>query len=142
MKRFILIFSLILSGISSAFAQKTDVNSLKELASKGRVSADYSFVFNNDVFRGHIMVQQPFFYANGNGIEIYCNGICRWTVDRVGKEVYIEKAESPDEYLSYLKNISNLELQSIRTEAPGEDLSPFIFSVENLDASWVVTDLR
>lgn len=141
MKRLLLTLA-ILAGVS-AFAQNTDIDALRKMVENGRVSASYSFILNGKVnCSGVITVQQPCFKAEGNGMEIFCDGSTRWTVDRESKEVYIETAERPDEYLYYLSDITDLEIKNVRTEALSEDIGMFRFDVGKLDSQWVVTDLR
>ena len=141
MRKTALVLSILMS--LTAFAQKVDLDALRAMVEKGRVSAEYSFMMQGKIHcSGTITIQQPCFKAVGNGLEIYCDGVSRWTVDREIKEVYIEPAERPDEYIRYLSDVTDLDIKSVRTEAPGDDTGIFTFDTETLDSSWVVTDLR
>lgn len=142
MKRF-LILALAVCTAASALAQTNSIDELRKLVETSCVTADYSFVMQEKIHcSGTITVQQPCFKVSGNGMEIYCDGKSRWTVDREAKEVYIELTESPEEYLTYLSDVSDLKISIVRTDPPGDDLRQFFFDVTALDSSWVITDLR
>ena len=126
----------------SAMAQ-ISVEEMRKLVDSYRVHASYSFVLKDKVScSGEITVQRPCFKACGNGLEVYCDGKSRWMVDREAKEVYIEAAESEDDYLRYLDDVSDLKITNVSKSPQNSDLSMFLFDESVLDSSWVVTDLR
>ena len=139
MKRFATIV-LLLSICSAVMAQ--DLDAVRKKLDVSRVRVDYSFVMQKVHCSGTITVQIPCFKASGNGIDVYSDGVTRWTVDPESKEVYIEEAEGPDDYLKYLLDIEDLKLSDLTTTPITDDLSMFVFDVSKLDSSWVVTDLR
>ena len=128
---------------AAAMAQNATIDELRKLVETNRVTADYSFLMQEKIScSGTITVQQPCFKVVGNGLEIYCDGKSRWTVDREAKEVYIEYSESPEEYMAYLPDVSDLKVTVVKTSPLSDDLKPFFFDVSRLDSSWVITDLR
>lgn len=139
MKRFALI-TLMLGLCIAAAAQ--DLDAIRKKLDVSRIRVDYSFVMQKVHCSGTITVQIPCFKASGNGIDVYSDGITRWTVDPESKEVYIENAEGPDDYLKYLLDIEDLKLSDLVSTPLSDDLSMFVFDVKALDSSWVVTDLR
>ena len=91
---------------------------------------------------GTLLIQGGCYQAKGNGMEIYCDGTTRWSVDPESKEVYIETAEGIEELAAWRDNLEDLALTQVRYLPLSDDLSPFRFDTSALDASWVVTDLR
>lgn len=139
----ILTFAIALCLAAAAMAQNATIDELRKLVETNRVTADYSFLMQEKIScSGTITVQQPCFKVVGNGLEIYCDGKSRWTVDREAKEVYIEYSESPEEYMAYLPDVSDLKVTVVKTSPLSDDLKPFFFDVSRLDSSWVITDLR
>ena len=48
---------------------------------------------------GDVRVQDNAFVLNGNGLEVWCDGSLRWTVDRLAEEALVETVEeSADVY--------------------------------------------
>lgn len=119
-----------------------DLDAVRKKLDVSRVRVNYSFVMQKVHCSGTITVQIPCFKASGNGIDVYSDGISRWTVDPESKEVYIENAEGPDDYLKYLLDIEDLKLSDLVSSPISDDLEMFVFDVSKLDSSWVVTDLR
>ncbi len=115
-----------------------------------RVDATYSCemtVANAIVLvTGRITAQQNYYFVSGNGLDIYCDGESRWTVDSEAREVYIEPACGLEEFLSdpesYLGALSDLKIRNVEYSSPEVDLSLFRFDTNSIDSSWVVTDLR
>ena len=139
----ILTFAIALCLAAAAMAQNATIDELRKLVETNRVTADYSFLMQEKIScSGTITVQQPCFKVVGNGLEIYCDGKSGWTVDREAKEVYIEYSESPEEYMAYLPDVSDLKVTVVKTSPLSDDLKPFFFDVSRLDSSWVITDLR
>lgn len=70
------------------------------------VSFDYSYTLSGTSGKmtgsGHVVFQGDSFRQEGNGLETWCDGISKWTVDRNAKEAVVETVDtsSPD-YLSY-----------------------------------------
>lgn len=72
-----------------------------------RVSFDYSFSLSAGsgtkmTGNGHVVFQGDSFKQEGDGLEIYCDGKSKWTVDRSAKEAVAESVDSssPD-YIAY-----------------------------------------
>ena len=136
---------LISAFLFSMLCFAASAQSIEDVCAKlevSRVRVDYSFSIRKVHCSGTITVQVPCFKASGNGVDVYSDGKTRWTVDPESREVYIEDAQGPDDYLKYLNDIDDLSLTGLRTSPLSDDLSPFVFDVSALDGSWVVTDLR
>lgn len=113
--------------------------------STDRILLDYSCTVKGEVpvkFKGTILLQDDCYCMKGNGLEIYCNGGTRWTLDREAKEAYIEPANGMEEIMQYYESITDLEISNVKYTSKSEDLSAFTFSTSALDSSWIVTDLR
>ncbi len=104
--------------------------------------------------------QDNAFTMSGNGIEAYCDGDTVWTLDLIGKEVYIESV-TPDSQL-YMRDLApqlsaledggetsfvapegqkvHIKINSIK-KSDRKDVSSFR-PTHNFDSSWVITDLR
>ena len=136
--------------------------------STDRISCKYSYTIDIPVtlnYEGDALVQGDCYHLKGNGIEIFCDGVSRWTVDAEAREVYIENAEEVEnilkEFLTYSKDIkatgntvtgtlidpeddTNIKfaLKEIAYLPLNDDLTPFKLDVESLDETYLVTDLR
>lgn len=139
MRKLILFF---LSAVLCLNAGAQDLDTIRKKLDVSRVRVNYSFVMQKVHCNGTITVQIPCFKASGNGIDVYSDGITRWTVDQESREVYIENAEGPEDYAMYLLDIEDLKLSDMVSTPLSDDLSMFVFDVSALDGSWVVTDLR
>lgn len=133
-----------------------------------RISCIYSYTIPGAIafnFSGEALVQGNCYYLNGNGLEVFCDGTSRWTIDKDAMEVYIENAEDVQNLLqAFLHNSKNMKytgnevtgtftdpeqetdidfkLGRIAYTNASEDLSAFTLDVKNLEASYIVTDLR
>ncbi len=81
----------------SAFVDKVSVS---------LVSFDYSFTMPTKKARmtgeGTVKVQGGSFLVDGNGLEVWCDGATRWTIDRISEEALVESVD--DSYDSYATN--------------------------------------
>ena len=67
--------------------------------SSSLVSFSYTYSVNSKVKiqgSGSAMLQGDAFYMKGNGLEIWCNGKTKWTVDRTAGEAVVESADADD----------------------------------------------
>ena len=143
MKKWILILIALLP--LTAAAQKYTLDAVAAHLRTDRISLNYSFTIAEPApvqLSGALLAQGECYRAIGNGMEIYCDGTTRWTVDPESKEVYIETAESIEELALWQDNMKELSLTDVRYLPLSDDLSLFSFDTAALDASWVVTDLR
>jgi len=89
----LIIFLSILFPTSSYGAAGDVLNGFVRKASSSLVAFAYTYSVNAKVKiqgSGNAMVQGEAFYMKGNGLEIWCNGRTRWTVDRASGEALIE----------------------------------------------------
>ena len=144
MKRLIIKLLMALLPLAAA-AQQQQLAALAPHLQTDRISLHYDCTFTQDTpvkLSGELLVQGECYQARGNGMEIYCDGKTRWTVDPASKEVYVETAEGLDELVAMYESLSELSITGVKYLPLSEDLSAFRYDTSSLDASWVVTDLR
>ena len=143
MKKWILILVALLP--LTAAAQRYTLDTVAAHLRTDRISLQYACTIAQPApvqLSGDLLIQGDCYRAKGNGMEIYCNGTTRWTVDPESKEVYIETAGGIEELVPWQDNLEDLSLTDVRYLPLSDDLSPFTFDTAALDDSWVVTDLR
>ena len=136
MKYFAVILSFLLWGISTcASAQDALSGFISGLSSQSAVFS-YSYVIDDGHTKiagdGTAEIQGDSYLVKGDGLEVYCNGVCRWTVDRQSMEVVVESydPESPDYTVNpaaLLKNFDKLfSVKGCESTSSGYDyvLSP------------------
>ena len=131
--------------VSAGLPDKQIEQVAQRLAEGQRVSLNYSCAVDGYApveLSGSLLLQGNCYRAEGNGVEIYCDGSTRWTVDREEKEVYIESSDGIREVVQYKESLKTLVLSDLKYLPGSEGLSPFTFDTASLDSSWVVTDLR
>lgn len=109
------------------------------------ISLHYACTYTEDTpvkLSGTLLIQGDCYRAVGNGMEIYCDGATRWSVDPASKEVYIEPANGLEELLEYRNALTELKITELKYLPLSDDLSPFRFNTASLGPDWVVTDLR
>ena len=138
----------LLAGLLLTIAAGAQTRELSEVAAHlqtDRISLRYACTVTQDTpvkLSGVLLIQGECYRAKGNGLEIYCDGATRWTVDPASKEVYVETAEGLEELLSWRDSLTELTLSEVEYLPLSDDLSAFRFDTASLDSSWVVTDLR
>jgi len=139
--------SFLLTLLLSATALTASAQSITELAAKlatGRIELSYDCMVGTDApvhFSGTLSAQGNSYHLTGNGMEIWCDGATRWSVDSEAREVYIESSNGIEDVLAYKDSISDINLTDVVVTAkPGE--GKYSFDVSKLDNSWVITDLR
>jgi len=143
MKKWIVILIALLP--LTAAAQQHTLEAVAAHLDTERISLRYAFTIAQPApvkLSGALLVQGDCYQAKGNGVEIYCDGTTRWTVDPESKEVYIETAGGIAEFALWQDDLEDLSLTDVRYLPLSDDLSPFIFDTASLDSGWVVTDLR
>ena len=139
----------LLPGSMGAQNRQIDSNALlEELLGRldsQRARIGYSCTIDNGTpvrLSGIILLQGNCYYAEGNGLKLYCNGPTRWTVDEDEKEVYIENSDGIREVLQYRDSLTDFSISELRYLDWSEDLSAFVFDTAKLSPDWIVTDLR
>lgn len=111
----------------SAFVDKVSVS---------LVSFDYSFTMPTKKARmtgeGTVKVQGDSFLVDGNGLEVWCDGKTRWTIDRISEEALVESVD--DSYDSYATNPA-LMIASIDNAFMEESFGSSKFGGKVVDAS-------
>lgn len=146
MKRWILpLLAVLLPLTAAAQLSSQQVTEIASRLDSNRISLQYACTFTQDTplkLSGTLLIQGECYHARGNGMEIYCDGTTRWTVDPESKEVYVETSGGLAELLPYSESLTELKLSEVKYLPLSEDLSAFTFDAAALDSSWVVTDLR
>ena len=146
MKRWILpLLALLLPMTAAAQLSSQQVAEIASHLDNSRISMRYACTFTQDTplkLSGTLLIQGECYRAQGNGMEIYCDGTTRWTVDPEAKEVYVETSGGLEELLLYRDALTELKLSEVKYLPLSEDLSAFVFDTAALDSSWIVTDLR
>jgi hypothetical protein len=163
MKRIVMIFTALLMAGAGLHAQE-----ILTRFSTDRISCKYTYSIDVPItltYEGDALVQGECYHLAGNGLEIICDGVTRWTVDAEAREVYIENADEVEnilkEFLTYSKDIkmsgntltgtlvdpddeTNIKfaLKEIVYLPADSDLAPFTLDVESLDDTYLVTDMR
>lgn len=140
---------LLLSILLSA-AIPEELTALMEESRNGRVELTYSCLVPVGEApvrsEGTLLVESNCYLLKANGLEIYCDGRSRWSVDPEAKEVYIEEApgvlEFVDDTERYFSQLKDFRLLSSSTSGPVGNADEFRFDDASLPPDWVVTDLR
>ena len=144
MKKFILFLLPLLLSLTAA-AQQPQLSEIAAHLQTDRISLRYDCTYTEDTpvkLSGILLIQGDCYRAVGNGMEIYCDGATRWSVDPASKEVYIEPAEGLAELMEYRNSLSALKISDLKYLPLSDDLTPFRFDTAALGSDWVVTDLR
>jgi len=91
LKRSLLAIMILIS--CCAYAQQDVVSKFKEKSSGRMMELTYTYKVNGNVpmnGSGELKLQGDCFIMKGDGLEIYCDGKTRWTVDTGAEECYIE----------------------------------------------------
>ena len=144
MKKFIHFLLPLLLSLTAA-AQQPQLSEIAARLQTDRISLRYDCTYTEDTpvkLSGTLLIQGDCYRAVGNGMEIYCDGATRWSVDPASKEVYIEPANGLEELLEYRNALTELKITELKYLPLSDDLSPFRFDTAPLGSDWVVTDLR
>ena len=139
------LMALLLSLTAAAQVSSQQVAEIAAHLDNSRISMRYACTFTQDTplkLSGTLTIQGECYRAQGNGMEIYCDGVTRWTVDPEAKEVYVETSGGLEELLLYRDSLTELKLSEVKYQPLSEDLSAFVFDTAALDPSWIITDLR
>ena len=125
---------LVLPEVS--FAKSKTLDTFVSKVSSSLVSFDYSFTMPTKKAKmtgnGSVKVQGTSFIVDGNGLEIWCDGKTRWTIDRISEEALVESVD--DSYDSYATNPA-LMIASIDNAFREESFGSSKFGGKAVDAS-------
>ena len=106
-KNIIIVFALVFAFAAPSGAKSNTLSSFIDKVSSSLVSFEYSFTMRTSkssskmTGSGDVRVQGNAFVLNGNGLEVWCDGRQRWTVDRFAEEALVETVEeSADVYVT------------------------------------------
>lgn len=97
LKRILIVLSLI-SAYMPVSGQQI-VKSFAEAVSDRCVNVSYSYKIissTNIKGSGTLRLQDDAFYMNGDGLEIWCDGKTRWTLDRAAEEMAVESVSESE----------------------------------------------
>ena len=168
MKKSIII--ILLTALGPALMAQNSTESLKQLLDGNRVSFSYALTVQEKVpvrTNGTALIDGECYRISGNGLDIYCDGSTKWTVDTQAKEVYLEPSDGTREFLAdpsaWLEMVHNLTVgekvvSGVFRDPAGSEISfrftsitsapqsgtttGFTFDTSSLGSGWVVTDLR
>lgn len=95
MRKLLLILSL--SGMCLQAVCQDYLGSLVSSLNGSCATCSYSFKVSGDLplnGSGTLTVQGDAFAMSGNGLDLFCDGTTRWTVDRGSEECYIESVDA------------------------------------------------
>ena len=133
----IAVVALLASGMVSSAKSKTLTNFVDKVSSS-LVSFDYSFTLQSSKTRskmtgsGKVKVQGNAFMMDGNGLEVWCDGATRWTIDRMSEEALVESVDDSAE--SYATNPA-LMITSVDDAFEEVSFGASIFQGKAVDAS-------
>jgi len=103
-KTVIIVLAILACGLDTGAKSKT-LRDFIDKVSSSLVSFDYSYSMktlksnSRMTGSGNVKVQGNAFMMDGNGLEIWCDGKTRWTVDRLAEEALVEYVDdSGDSY--------------------------------------------
>ena len=95
-----IIAAIALIGIGTpSVAKSRTLAGFIEKVSASLVTFDYSFTMQTPMSKskmtgeGKVKIQANCFYLEGNGLEVWCDGATRWTVDRLSEEALVEPVD-------------------------------------------------
>lgn len=108
MRKTIIIAAALLAICLPSGAKSKTLEAFIGKVSSSLVSFEYSFSMRSAKSKakmtgeGTVKVQDNAFMMDGNGLEVWCDGSIRWTVDRMAEEALVENVDDSAE--SYATN--------------------------------------
>lgn len=108
MRKTIIIAAALLAICMPSGAKSKTLETFISKVSSSLVSFEYSFSMRSAKSKakmtgeGTVKVQENAFLMDGNGLEVWCDGSIRWTVDRMAEEALVENVDDSAE--SYATN--------------------------------------
>ena len=109
MKRFFLLTVTVFFACWAFAQEQGPLDDFAANLASGEVSFKYSFEVKGDIpmkGNGTAALYGTSYHVLGNGMELWCDGKTRWTLDRNAKEAYIEEVDP--ESADYLSNPATL----------------------------------
>lgn len=102
--RIITCAAVLLSAVLPSQAKSKTLDEFIRKANSSLVTFKYSFTTVSDgpamKGEGDVKVSGDSFIVNGNGLEIWCDGKTRWTIDRSAKEAIVEGVDEAEDGLA------------------------------------------
>lgn len=96
MKRIVSILLLLLAVSIYGIDAQNVLKSFSDKAASSRVSFSYNYAAKGKLplkGKGNAVVQGESFILKGDGLEVWCDGKSRWTMDKVAKEAVAEAVD-------------------------------------------------
>ena len=109
MKRFFLLTVAVFCSFWAFAQERGPLDDFAANLASGEVAFKYSFEVKGDIpmkGNGTAALCGTAYHVFGNGMELWCDGKTRWTIDRNAKEAYIEEVDP--ESADYLSNPASL----------------------------------
>ena len=120
----------------AASAKSKTLDAFVSKVSTSLVSFDYLFSMPSKKSKmtgsGTVKVQGASFFVDGNGLEIWCDGKTRWTIDRISEEALVESVD--DSFDSFATNPA-LMISSVDKAFNEISFGPARFGGKTVDAS-------
>lgn len=97
LKKIVIAAALMVASAAHSYAQSDPVSVFSEKVASSCVSFGYEFTVKTATAvtgRGTVVFQDDSYRMNGNGLDIWCDGHTRWTLDHSSKEAYVESVEA------------------------------------------------
>ena len=137
-KSIIITILAVFAFVDPADAKSRTLSDFIGKVSSSLVRFDFSFTMTSPRSKakmtgsGDVRVQDNAFVMNGNGLEVWCDGSTRWTVDRLAAEALVEKVEDSAE--SYSTNPA-LMITSVDSAFEETSFSSGSFQGKGVDVS-------
>ena len=137
-KSIIITILAVFAFVAPADAKSRTLSDFIGKVSSSLVRFDFSFTMTSPRSKakmtgsGDVRVQDNAFVMNGNGLEVWCDGSTRWTVDRLAAEALVEKVEDSAE--SYSTNPA-LMITSVDSAFEETSFSSGSFQGKGVDVS-------
>lgn len=137
-KTAIITAAAILLAYVPAGAKSKTLSAFIDKVSSSLVTFDYSFSMRTPKMKskmtgdGKVKVLGNSFFMEGSGLEVWCDGATRWTVDRLAEEALIEAVD--DSYDSYGTNPA-LMITAVDEAFSEESFGASKFMGKTVDAS-------
>ena len=105
MKKYLLLILSLLCAVGAFAQDRGSFDAFAATLASKEVSFRYSFEVQGDVpmkGNGTASLCGASYRVSGNGMECWCDGVTRWSVDRSAKEAYIEAVDPT--LVDYLSN--------------------------------------
>jgi len=142
MKRLILTAMLLLGWAAGASAAGDIIADFSARLASSCATFDYAFTLSTPAKvtgNGSVTYMSGRYHVTGNGLEVWCDGSTRWTIDHASKEAYMESVE--DAGVDFLGNPALL-LQAVGTMFTQQSQKSAVFEGKEVTAVKLVPAVK